>query len=130
MLPFHLDEKPGIPISEQLIQAVKRSIVRGQLKPGDQFPSVRELSATLRINPNTAQKALSALVADKLVEVRPGIGSVVAPQTPRPSERTERIIGEQLEIIVVEAMAFGINRGEFISAVRQHWNNLTKKEVK
>ena len=56
MLPFSIELKPGLPVSEQILFAVKRSVVAGQMRPGDKFPSVRVLSQELRINPNTAHK--------------------------------------------------------------------------
>lgn len=56
MLSFPVELKPGLPITEQVLFAVKKGVVAGQLKPGEPFPSVRVLSQELRINPNTAHK--------------------------------------------------------------------------
>ena len=63
MLPFSIELKPGLPITEQVIFAVKKAVVAGQLKPGQAFPSVRVVSQELQINPNTAHKIVAALVA-------------------------------------------------------------------
>ena len=63
MLPFSIELKPGLPITEQVIFAVKKAVVGGQLKSGQPFPSVRVVSQELRINPNTAHKIVAALVA-------------------------------------------------------------------
>ncbi len=78
VLPFRVALVPGIPVYEQLVAAVTRAIVCGDLKPGDAFPSVRALSQALRINPNTAQKAVTQLTALGLLHVHPGIGTRVA----------------------------------------------------
>src|SRR3972149_12219073 len=77
MLPFSVSLRAGVPIYEQVVYAVRRATVSGQLRPGDAFPSVRALSQELRINPNTAHKIVATLVEDGLLEVRPGIGTVV-----------------------------------------------------
>jgi len=121
MLPFRISIKSGAPIYEQVTNAVKRAIAKGELKPGDALPSVRELSRELQINPNTAQKVVTALVNEKLIEVMPGIGSVVSARTPASQEKLALILGEKLETFIVEAITFGISEKEFFEAVRKHW---------
>ena len=63
-LPFTVTLRAGEPIAEQVIYAVTRAIVTGQLLPGDAFPSVRILSQELKINPNTAHRIVAALTSD------------------------------------------------------------------
>jgi len=41
MIPFYVEFKPGAPIYEQVVYAATKSIISGQLRPGDEFPSVR-----------------------------------------------------------------------------------------
>src|SRR3990172_12526223 len=77
MLRFSITVRAGVPIYEQVVYAVRRATVSGQLRTGDPFPSVRALSQELRINPNTSHKIVATLVEDGLLEVRPGIGTVV-----------------------------------------------------
>jgi GntR family transcriptional regulator len=77
MIPFHIDLSVGEPIYEQVAYAAKKAIIAGQLRPGDPFPSVRALSQELKINPNTAHKVIAQLIAEGLIEVRPGLGCVV-----------------------------------------------------
>ena len=60
MLPFSITLRSGVPIYEQVIYAVTRAVVLGQLRTGDAFPSVRALSQDLKINPNTAHKIVGA----------------------------------------------------------------------
>src|SRR5690348_5450445 len=104
MLPFSIRFRAGIPAYEQVLYAVKKAIAGGQLRAGDEFPSVRTLSQELRINPNTAHKIVSALVAERLLEVRPGIGTVVANGTRSGSREQRRaLLGEDVERLVVDA---------------------------
>ena len=56
---FPLEE--GIPIYLQIIRHVKRGIVAGIVRDGDELPSRRVLSARLGVNPNTVQKAYRLL---------------------------------------------------------------------
>ena len=78
MIPFRLTFVPGISLYEQVVYAAKKAIVSGQLRPGDDFPSVRQLSRALKINPNTAHKVVTQLVDEGLLEVRVGAGTVVS----------------------------------------------------
>ena len=103
MLPFEIDLTPGEPIYRQVTYAVRRAFVSGQLRPGDRFPSVRELSRELRINPNTAQKIVSSLKSEGLLVTSPGVGTMVgdAP-TSAPFER-DALLESELERTVVAA---------------------------
>src|SRR5258706_315400 len=78
MVPFRVSFAPGIPIYEQVVYAAKKAIVSGDMAPGERFPSVRVLSQELKINPNTAHKVIGELVSERLLEVHPGLGTVVA----------------------------------------------------
>ena len=62
MIPFRVDFRPGTSLYEQVIYAAKKALISGQLRPGDPFPSVRALSAELKINPNTAHKVITHLL--------------------------------------------------------------------
>ena len=78
MIPFRVAFKPGASLYEQVVYAAKKALVSGQLRAGDPFPSVRMLSAELKINPNTAHKVVTQLLNEGLLEVMPGTGTVVA----------------------------------------------------
>ena len=64
MLPFRVDLNPGQSAYRQIVYAATRAVVSGELPPGSPFPSVRELSLSLKINPNTAHKVVAELVRD------------------------------------------------------------------
>jgi len=49
MLPFIIQIQDGLPVSDQIIQAVRKAMLTGELAIGDIFPSVRTLSQELRI---------------------------------------------------------------------------------
>ena len=74
---IHLDHRDTRPIYFQIAYAFRRQIEAGVLSPGDKLPSVRELSASLTINPNTIQRAYRELENDGWIESAPGKGSFV-----------------------------------------------------
>ena len=125
MTQFTVAFEPGISLCKQVAYAAKKAIVSGQLKPGDQFPSVRTLSQTLKINVNTAHKIVTQLTAEGLLEVRPGIGMVVAaPSTSSPAERG-RLLKRELEQLVVEAKKVGLGLDDVTAAIAYHWSQLS-----
>ncbi|MDF7823176.1 GntR family transcriptional regulator [Pontiellaceae bacterium B12227] len=125
MLPFKVQFTQGRPVYEQVLFAAKKAIVRGQLKPGDAFPSVRMLSQELRINPNTAQKVSARLREEGLIEVKPGRGSVVTENARALKSRKNELLEQELERLVVEAKQLKLSEQELHDAIRCHWENLS-----
>ena len=55
------------PVYQQIMEAVRGSILKGELKPGQKVPSVRDLAAEAKVNPNTMQRALTELEREGLL---------------------------------------------------------------
>lgn len=125
MFPFRVEIKPGSPVYEQVIYAVRKAVLKGQLAPGSRFPSVRQLSQELRINPNTAHKIVAHLTAEGLLAVQPGLGTVV--QKPPRASAGDRaaLLKDDLERLVVEAKGLSITLSEITRALEQHWEKIS-----
>src|SRR5512144_514688 len=102
-IPFTVVLKTGVPVHDQVVFAVERALVSGQLRAGDAFPSVRALSHELRINPNTAHRIVATLVRDGLLEVRPGTGTFVARLPAGSAADRRNLLTDEVERVVVEA---------------------------
>jgi len=76
-IEFRLDPGAGVPTYLQLVHQVEHALRLGYLKPGDQLPKVRDVVATLAINPNTVLKAYKELETKGLTVGRPGQGTFV-----------------------------------------------------
>ena len=76
-IEFRLDASSGVPTYLQLVQQVEHALRLGYLKPGDQLPKVRDVVASLAINPNTVLKAYRELETKGLAAGRPGQGTFV-----------------------------------------------------
>jgi GntR family transcriptional regulator len=127
MPPFSISLRTGIPIYEQVIYAVTRAIVIGELQPGDPFPSVRALSQDLKINPNTAHRIVAELIERGLLHVRPGIGTVVSSERLASSADRRVILDDEAERLVVEAKCAGLSLQDVIASVRTHWTKAVRR---
>jgi GntR family transcriptional regulator len=126
VLSFTVAIRPGLSVHEQVVFAVKKAIVSGRLRPGDEFPSVRVLSRELRINPNTAHKVVGTLTSEGLLDVRPGIGTIVA-KRPAADVRDRRVLlREDVEHLVVDARHLNLDVQDVLDAVVEHWNRFDR----
>ena len=80
MIDFHLETRSGIPTYKQIVQQVTHAVRLGILLPGDQLPTVREVVASLAINPNTVLRAYRELDIEGVTEGKRGVGTFVAEQ--------------------------------------------------
>jgi len=124
MVPFRVEFRPGISLYEQVVYAAKKAIVSAQLRPGDCFPSVRELSRELKINPNTAHKIVAHLLTDGLLESSPGIGTVVAKLPETTEAKRAELLGREIEELVVEAGKLAVPLEDILAAVETHWKRV------
>src|SRR5579872_2498795 len=77
-IQFRLDPSSGVPTYLQLVHQVEHALRLGYLKPGDQLPKVRDVVASLAINPNTVSKAYRELETKGLIVGRPGQGTFIS----------------------------------------------------
>ena len=119
MLPFPVQFEVGRPVSDQLIQAVRKAILTGRLAPGEAFPSVRTLSQELRISPTTAHKVVARLKDEGYLAPQPGIGMVVtAPELPSRAERLAHLM-PACQALLKEAADLQLELDDVIEALRR-----------
>nr|WP_285627570.1 GntR family transcriptional regulator [Actinoallomurus iriomotensis] len=109
MFQFRLDGSSGVPPYLQLVQQVRQGLLLGHLRSGDQLPTVKEVVASLAINPNTVVKAYRQLEHEGMVNARPGQGTFITasiePVAPGPYAR----LRHSLEQWVRDAHAAGLD---------------------
>jgi GntR family transcriptional regulator len=126
MIPFRVRLRPGLPLYEQVVYAATKAVVSGHMRTGDAFPSVRTLSKELKINPNTAHKVVTHLLGSGLIEIRPGVGTVVAAIPAAAAAERTRLLGNEIEELVVEAKRLGIELQDLFASMSDHWKRLSK----
>jgi GntR family transcriptional repressor for pyruvate dehydrogenase complex len=80
---------------EQIVEQVEKSILSGELKPGDKLPAERELAEQFSVSRTAIREAVKTLTQIGLVEVRPGRGTFVTNST---SSVVRRSIGLMVKI--------------------------------
>ena len=77
MIQFKLDPKTGSPFYRQIIDQIKFGMATGNLKTGEQLPTVRALAVELKVNLNTVAKAYKELEIQNILETQQGTGTFV-----------------------------------------------------
>jgi len=113
-----LDRALPVPIGVQLKGQIEYGIVSGELRPGEQLPSVRELAARMEIAQLTVSLAYNALKRDGLIQVRPGMGTYVAPRGDSIAADANRAdLHRLVETMIVGALERGFSSSEINRAV-------------
>ncbi len=119
-LTFRIHPGEHVPIYEQLAAQVRAAIARGELKPGDRLPSVRDLAGQLLVNPNTVVRTYMELEHSGVLETRRGLGTFVREDLPAPRmEDTRETIAASVDRLVREARAHGLDDREILDLVRE-----------
>lgn len=123
---LRLQLRPGQSIFEQVVFAAQKAFIGGEFKPGQAFPSVRTIATELKIHPNTAHKVIQHLIQERWLEVRPGIGTVVAePPEARAGDR-KKFLEQEIVQLVVEARRVGMELKDVVEEIEAQWEELEK----
>lgn len=102
---FAIDLHSGVPVYRQLIDQVRGGIASGNLRAGDQLPTVRQLAVDLAINPNTVMRAYRELELGGLLETHQGTGTFIS------SKKMEKKSAERERQLVQMAGEFAARAG-------------------
>lgn len=103
----------SIPLYEQIKDAIKKEIVKGNMKEGEKLPSVRSLSRDLKVSILTVKKAYDELVEEGFIETRQGLGSfVIENNSNLRKEELVKALEEKIIEIVKMAKSIKISREE------------------
>ncbi len=118
-MQIRLSRSDERPLYVQIMDGVRRGLVRGTLRPEDPLPSVRDLASDLRVNPRTVSQAYAELERDGVVQVRHGKGTFVAPEV-RPDQRERPRLAKQVaRRALADASRNGLVLEELLEALRE-----------
>lgn len=112
---------PGVPIYLQIIWYIKRAMVAGTVRDGDEMPSRRVLSALLGINPNTIQKAYRLLEEEGLVCSHAGAKSYVTLTAGQLAAIRRQLLEADARALIGAMKQMGVGRTEALDLVERLW---------
>lgn len=116
-VPIEVDLESKIPIYTQIVERIKEKVFLGELRPGEQLPTVRQLAADLRVNFNTVARAYAILHQEGVISTQRGRGTFV---TERLTEKDlQRMREERLHDMVAEFLEAAIRLGYSPEEVRR-----------
>ena len=125
MIQFTLHSRSGVPIYRQIQDQIRFGISSGQLKRGEQLPTVRSLAAELSVNPNTVIKAYTELEREGVLTTEQGTGTFVG------QESTSKLSGAdretKLESLCLEFLAHTGKYGFSVSEILQMIEKLNQR---
>jgi GntR family transcriptional regulator len=118
---FILNPHSSVPIYQQLVEQVRRMVAGGQLAPGTELPSVREMAQEHTVHPMTISKAYSLLEADGVLERHRGKPMRVAAQRRDQVNLAARLkqIEPQLEALALSARQLELSPEEVIAQLKK-----------
>ena len=120
MIRFRLDPKSGVPYYRQIMDQIRYGIARGQLRVGEQLPTVRALAVLLSVNPNTISKVYRELEIKQILETHQGTGTFIGETEVRISKRERSAkLGAICDEFITIADSYGITAEELASELRR-----------
>lgn len=116
---FQLDLTSRKSIYEQIVDGCKELIVAGVLAPNDKLPSVRELSATLTVNPNTIQKSYRELEQKGWIYTVSGLGCFVSENAHLPQEEQTKELYEKIKSTIRELLFLGVSEDDLLQILEK-----------
>lgn len=118
---FELDFRSGIPIYVQVVEHIRQMVLRGDLEPGDQLPTVRSLALDLRVNFNTIARAYRLLDEAGIISTQQGRGTYILALPP--PEVTDELRRESLRSLVhqhlLDASRLGASPEEILNILEE-----------
>jgi len=118
---FILNPHSSVPIYQQLVEQVRRLVAGGQLPPGAELPSVREMAQEHTVHPMTISRAYSLLEAEGVLERRRGKPMAVAARKKSHSSLTARLkqLEPQLDALALSARQLELSTDEVVAQLRR-----------
>lgn len=110
------------PIYLQILLYIKRGVIAGLVKDGDELPSRRMLSALLGVNPNTVQKSYKMLEDEGLIVSHSGAKSNMALTDDKIEKIRQEVLHADAESAVRTLKQMGVTKEEAFALISEYWD--------
>jgi len=126
---LEIDTSSPTPIYAQVASKLESAVLSGVFAPGEQLPSVRELSNQLTINPNTVVKAYQMLASTDLIIIKKGTGAFVKESVKDSIQQKRKEKWDTaLKELVTEAINASMKKDDVINRLKKVWTTIDKKK--
>ncbi len=119
----------NIPIYVQVINDIKKDMVKGILALGEKLPSGRDLALKYKINPNTANRIYKELEADEVCYTKRGLGTFVTEDGEKLKEIREDMAAALLDTFIEGMSSLGYKKEDVIKILEQKYNEKSSSEM-
>jgi len=117
-----------MPIYRQIILQFSRALVRGDIRLGDRIPSIRELSALLRVNTNTVQRVYQEMERDGMISSKRGTGYFITEDLVMTEKIRRDMTLDALSRFVEEMCALGLRDNDILTALESYMKGVEQSE--
>lgn len=121
---MQIDYKSSLSLHEQIAENIKNLIFNGAYPPHSQLPSVREMSVSITVNPNTVQKAYKLLENDGYIYSVKGKGNYVAPVSADDNSATKRELYLSFEKVAKELSYLREDKNRLIRLIEKIYKEM------
>ncbi|WP_062105783.1 GntR family transcriptional regulator [Bacillus niameyensis] len=114
------DFEASKPIYLQIVDQVFQKIARGEIKPGEKLPSVREMAIQSGVNPNTIQRSYTEMERMGIVETKRGQGSFVIESESIVHELQRSMQREIIEQFVSNMEELGFSKEQMMKGLESY----------
>jgi GntR family transcriptional regulator len=120
-MELQIDVESGVPIYMQLVDRIKQMVVSGQLQPGQQLPTIRQLAADLRVNYNTIGRAYLILDQEGVISTQQGRGTYITTRLDEVQVQKMRMdkLRSMIGNAIHDALVLGYSRQEIERTVEE-----------
>jgi GntR family transcriptional regulator len=127
-MKLQIDSESSVPIYIQIEDNIHSLIAAGQLQPGEQLPTIRELAADIRVNLNTVARAYFELDKEGVITTQRGKGTFVSgvPDQKQIEKKRQKLLQSIIQSSLEEAHQLGYSEKEIVSAFKDELENWFK----
>ncbi|NOQ39485.1 MAG: GntR family transcriptional regulator [Anaerolineales bacterium] len=120
-MKIKIDPDSSVPIYVQIEDSIHSFIAAGQLQPGEQLPTIRELAADIRVNLNTVARAYFELDREGVISTQRGKGTFVTGVLDKDQieRKRQRLLHSIIETALEEARNLGYSPAEIKKAFQE-----------
>ncbi|GIN20831.1 MAG TPA: GntR family transcriptional regulator [Bacillus bacterium] len=114
------DFEASKPIYIQITEKIFQRIIRGEIKPGEKLPSVREMAVQSGVNPNTIQRSYAEMERMGIVETKRGQGTFVIERGTVVDELKESMQTEVISQFVRNMEELGFSKQQMLNGLKSY----------